>query len=429
MAYDFLFASFEGGGNVPVLAAAIRRLRARGHSVRVLNDDAARADIDQAGAIFIPWTTPYNRPDRTRETDPLRDWETTEPGGGLICALDRLTIGPAAAYAADTLAELRRVPTDAVVGIDVLFGPMIAAQAAGVPLAILAANISLFTPIPGMPPAGPGLAPAVTEEDHAMQAGAGAWFADRVNERLPVLNAARAGVGLPPLTDGFDQTRSADRILLATSSAFDFPVPSLPRGMGYVGPLLDPPAWAQTWASPWPDDDRRPLILVAMSTTFQDQAATIQAVLDAAATLPARVLVTLGPSLSGESLRVPDNAAVLASAPHDAVMPDAAVVVTHCGHGTVIRALSHGRPMLCLPMGRDQNDNAARVAARGAGIRLDANADVTALRAGLSALLTEPGYAQAAATLGRAVAIAEPAHALVEALEALAAEGRRRAAA
>jgi len=110
-------------------------------------------------------------------------------------------------------------------------------------------------------------------------------------------------------------------------------------------------------------------------------------------------------------------------------MPDAAVVVTHCGHGTVIRALSHGRPMLCLPMGRDQNDNAARVAARGAGIRLDANADVTALRAGLSALLTEPGYAQAAATLGRAVAIAEPAHALVEALEALAAEGRRRAAA
>ena len=61
-------------------------------------------------------------------------------------------------------------------------------------------------------------------------------------------------------------------------------------------------------------------------------------------------------------------------------MARAALVVTHCGHGTVMRALSHGRPMLCLPMGRDQNDNAARVVARGAGLRLGADAAPPAIR-------------------------------------------------
>ena len=429
MTYNYLFASFEGGGNVPALAAAVRRLRARGHAVRVLGDDAMRDDIEEAGGIFVPWVKAYNRLDRSIESDPLKDWEATEPGGGLIRILDRLTIGPASAYAADTLAELRRSPADAVIGVDLLFGPMIAARAAGVPLAILGSNISIFAPIPGMPPVGPGLCPPVSEEEHAVAAGAAAWFADRVNERLPVLNAARAEHGLPPLSDGFDQTREADMILLATSQAFDFPVPVLPPGMRYVGPLLDQPIWAEAWTSPWADDDPRPLILVAMSTTFQDQAGTIQAVLDAAAPLPARVLVTLGPSLTAEGLSVPDNAALVASAPHEDVMPRAAVVVTHCGHGTAMRALLHRRPMLCLPMGRDQNDNAARIVARGAGIRLGPDADVPSLRQALAALLNDPLYAQAADALGRAIAAAEPADALVAALEDVVAAPRQRAAA
>ena len=46
------------------------------------------------------------------------------------------------------------------------------------------------------------------------------------------------------------------------------------------------------------------------------------------------------------------------------MFPDAAAVVTHAGHGTIMRALAHGIPLLCLPMGRDQDDNAARVFAQ-----------------------------------------------------------------
>ena len=42
-------------------------------------------------------------------------------------------------------------------------------------------------------------------------------------------------------------------------------------------------------------------------------------------------------------------------------MADASLVVTHGGHGTVMNALRHGVPLLCMPMGRDQHFNAAQV--------------------------------------------------------------------
>ena len=57
------------------------------------------------------------------------------------------------------------------------------------------------------------------------------------------------------------------------------------------------------------------------------------------APLPVRVLVTLGGSIDRNALRAADNCVLVDSAPHSVVMPLAAFVVTHGGHGTVIRAL------------------------------------------------------------------------------------------
>jgi hypothetical protein len=100
---------------------------------------------------------------------------------------------------------------------------------------------------------------------------------------------------------------------------------------------------------------------------------------------------------------------VTLSAPHDEVMPQASVIVIHCVHGTMIRALAHGRAMLCPSTGRDQNDNAVRVTARGAGIRMQSDSDALSLRQALSTLLNDPSYAKAAAALGKAIGVSEPA--------------------
>ena len=117
---------------------------------------------------------------------------------------------------------------------------------------------------------------------------------------------------------------------------------------------------------------------------------------------------------------MPANAVVVDAAPHDEVMREASLVVTHCGHGTVMRALAHGLPMLCLPMGRDQNDNAARIVARRAGLRLTPDAEPEATRAALTTLLADTQFTDSAKHLGAAIAAAEHDTALVDELETLA---------
>lgn len=162
------------------------------------------------------------------------------------------------------------------------------------------------------------------------------------------------------------------------------------------------------------------VVLVGFSTTFQNQGVQIARTLEALAGLPVRVLVPAGPELDLAAFAVPDNARIISSAPHDAVMRDAALVVTHAGHGTTLRALSHGCPLLCLPMGRDQNDNAARVAWHGAGLRLDASADSKAIGEAARALLDEDGYREKAAIMRDGIRAEIAASPLVSELETMA---------
>jgi UDP:flavonoid glycosyltransferase YjiC (YdhE family) len=121
-------------------------------------------------------------------------------------------------------------------------------------------------------------------------------------------------------------------------------------------------------------------------------------------TLPVRGLVTTGPALDPEAVDGPANVQVVRSAPHSEVLKHAAAVVTHAGHGTVIKTLAAGVPQVCLPLGRDQLDNAARVAFHGAGLRLKPKADPRAIAAAVKRVIDEPAFAQNARRLAEAIA-------------------------
>jgi UDP:flavonoid glycosyltransferase YjiC (YdhE family) len=54
-------------------------------------------------------------------------------------------------------------------------------------------------------------------------------------------------------------------------------------------------------------------------------------------------------------------------------------------------------------MGRDQNDNAGRVVARGAGLRLAPDASVDAIAAAITELLDSSRYRDAAKSFGEAI--------------------------
>jgi UDP:flavonoid glycosyltransferase YjiC (YdhE family) len=96
----------------------------------------------------------------------------------------------------------------------------------------------------------------------------------------------------------------------------------------------------------------------------------------------------------------PANVTAVATAPHARLFPGAAAVVTHAGHGTVMRALAAGVPVLCLPMGRDQDDNAARVVAHGVGLRLRPSVGAVRIAGAVRRLVDDPGYGARARRLG-----------------------------
>jgi MGT family glycosyltransferase len=417
---SFLFTTWEGGGNVTPAREAARKLAARGHRVRFMSEECNRREAESAGAAFVAWKRALSREDRGRDSQTCRDWDAATPEEGLLSVIRDVWCGPALTYAQDVVDELRREPADLVVTSDALVGVMAGCESVRQRFAILSPNISLSL-LPGMPPLGPGLAPARTPEERAMHAEIARAAQAMFDSGLPALNGARAALGLGAVAHVLDQALEADVELLATSRAFDFPAEDLPSRVRYVGPQIGDPQWARPWTSPWPESDRRPLVAVGFSTTFQNHARVLQNVIDALAPLPVRVLVTLGGSIDAAEVRESANCVAVASAPHAAVMREAALVVTHGGHGTVMRALVSRVPMLVIPHGRDQNDNAVRVTERGAGLSLLPGAPVDAIRAACERLLREPAFGAAARGLGDLVAADAERSTIVEELESAAA--------
>jgi MGT family glycosyltransferase len=392
----FLLATWEGGGVVPPEMGVVQRLRARGHEVRVLADPAVEAAARAAGAEFSPWVrAPFKR-SLAPEEDFLRDWEYKNLLKLFAHVLEVFLCGPADRFAADTLEVVDRHPVDGVIADMTILGAMIAAEARQLPCAVLVPNIYM-RPTPGIPPIGPGFLPATNALGRLRDAALRAFSTRLWKKGVPAINRARGELGLEPLTDIWSQYDRASTVLVLTAQAFDFRGDHFPANVKYVGPVLDDPAWAgSTWTPPWPEDNHDPLVLVALSSTFQDQIAVLRRIATALAGLRMRVLVTLGPALDPTTIRTAGNVVCVPTAPHGLIIPQAAVVITHCGHGTTLKALAAGVPLVCMPMGRDQNDTAARVVARGAGVRIKPSASPAAIRRAVERVIANPKYHQAA---------------------------------
>jgi UDP:flavonoid glycosyltransferase YjiC (YdhE family) len=157
---------------------------------------------------------------------------------------------------------------------------------------------------------------------------------------------------------------SADLVLHATDPVFDFSFAGLPAHHSYVGPLgiWEPPREPARYL----DEPGDPWVLVTISSQRQDDLPLAEAALTTLAARRVRVVVTLGPDHAADEITtVPANARLERTVSHAAVLERAALMVSHGGHGSVMKALWYGRPMVLIPWGRDQPGVAARAAALG----------------------------------------------------------------
>lgn len=402
MSKRFLLVMWEGGGTVPPELTVARRLIARGHTVRVLADPTIEAEAREAGCEFSPWTTAPHVTERTVQGAIVRDWEIKNPLAFMKRHMKAFLADPAPRWAADVDAELADFSPDVAMVDMYLPAAMIPAEARGLPIAGLMANCYII-PTPGIPPMGPGFAPARGPLGRARDA----LFRGLMNRLFDAatgpFNETRAAYGLGPIASAFDQML-VGRSFILTTPAFDFTSPAQPASVHYAGPQLDDPLWAEPWVSPWPAGDARPLVLVALSATFQDQVPLLNRIVEALAGSPVRAVVTLGQMIEPTEVEGRDNVVVVPSAPHRPLLAEASALVTHCGHGTLMKGLAAGVPVVCLPMGRDQNDAAARVVHRGAGMRLKPTATSQAIRDAVQRVLDDPAYRTGAQALQTAIA-------------------------
>ena len=168
-----------------------------------------------------------------------------------------------------------------------------------------------------------------------------------------------------PLVEGYASLLgSSDLVLHATDPIFDLSFAKLPEKHHYVGPLgiWEPPSERPSYL----DEPGDPWVLVSISSQMQDDMPIAEAALDALGHRPVRMLLTLGPDhTTAELAVVPENTRVEQKISHSAVLERARLLVSHAGHGSVMKALWYGCPMVLVPWGRDQPGVAARAAALG----------------------------------------------------------------
>jgi UDP:flavonoid glycosyltransferase YjiC (YdhE family) len=186
--------------------------------------------------------------------------------------------------------------------------------------------------------------------------------------------AAIAAVADRPVEHLADLLWRAPLVLVTAPEALDVPGPARPN-VHHVGPIMETAGADAGWQPP-PGDG--PLVVVGLGTTPMDEGPVLDRVL--AALAGHRVAATAGAHLGRADLP--------AYVHHAAVLPHAAALVCHAGLSSVLRALHHGVPMVCIPLGREQPANAAAAARAGAAVVVDRDADEVAIAAAVDRALS-----------------------------------------
>ncbi|WP_231398498.1 glycosyltransferase [Conexibacter woesei] len=267
--------------------------------------------------------------------------------------------------AATTTRELVVAERPDVVVHDILtLAPALAAELEGVPRATLIPHLDPRG-APGWPPYSIGARLPRTGVGRAF------WglFDPLLERGLQLgrreLNETRSRLGLPP------QAHVHGGISRELAIVVTFPQLEYPRAVPEINThIVGPLSWEPPSEPVELPSGTDPLVLVAPSTAQDHEGVMLRAALAAMADLPVRVIATTNKRGETGGYDVPANAKLVDWLSYSRTMPQCDLVVCHVGHGTLMRALSNGVPVVACPAAGDMNENAARVDWAGVGIRL-----------------------------------------------------------
>jgi UDP:flavonoid glycosyltransferase YjiC (YdhE family) len=203
----------------------------------------------------------------------------------------------------------------------------------------------------------------------------------------------RAATGLPD-DPGLERFGGDLRLAPAPRSFWAPEVPWPRRQRAVRHPILDAVAGREP--------SRQAIVYVTLGTVFNLESGDLpERLLAAADRIDTDVVITTGPGLGPGELGVAaSHVRVESYVPHREVLAGSAAVVCHGGSGTLTAALALGVPVVVLPMGADQLDNADRCAELGVGVVLDAlTADAATIAGAIDEVRYDPAYRRAARTL------------------------------
>jgi UDP:flavonoid glycosyltransferase YjiC (YdhE family) len=241
----------------------------------------------------------------------------------------------------------------------------------------------------------------------------------------------RSELGLPPAGNLFFEGQHSPHLVTAMFSEVlgrrqpDWPPAARVTGFAFFDQDGEPglaPELAR-----FLDTGPPPVVFTLGSSAIYDPGGFYRAGAEAAARLGRRAVLLVGRVRRNRPApgNRPPGALAVPYAPYSQLFPRAAAVVHHGGVGTTAQALRAGRPMLIVPFGFDQPDNAERVRRLGVARVLPRQlCDVPHLCAALRALLGGKRYATCAEAIGRRVRSEDGAANAADALERLARKHR-----
>lgn len=360
----------------PFLALALE-LKRRGHRPVLAAAEMLRGKVEGEGIEFAPM-----RPD-PRVSCRRLGVDMAESARRAQGQEDYVLRGMILPYLEDTYRDVLPLMNgaDLLIANNLAFGARVAADARGVPHALLALQPTVFLsaydppalkPTPWLPELVARFGPGAGQAALKMMKGATSFLGSPIR-RL------RRKAGLPP---GADHPFFENPFSGVASIGFYSPLlgdlqPDAPAGTTVTGfAFYDRDATGAGAMSrelrAFLDEGEAPIVFTLGSLVVLSPGDFFDAAVVAARRLKRRAVLMVGPEgLEAHRRLAAEDVFVTAYAPHSEVFPNAWTVVHHGGVGTTAQALRAGKPQIVVPCIADQFDNALRIERLGVGEGLD----------------------------------------------------------